>query len=201
MEPRRRNVKKIEKNQQTSDHGVEKNSDKKQPFKIDYSSSIAISIAVLVVVIVANILSIYILPLNAPDLVSKSICKFASLHKDARSAITRSKTEQCKNALTSIACMNPSDLYPHHIPSFCNIDIGEKDLENAYLGCYRDSFEKRILNNSKVKLETNSPQNCIRYCTESGFPYAGMYTYMYSQAKCGLRGRLTMNSWGLEKKY
>ena len=178
MEPRRRNLKKSEKNLQTSNHGVEKNSDKKQPFKIDYSSSIAISIAVLVVVIVANILSVYILPLNAPDLVPKSICKFASLHKDARSAITRSKTEQCKNALTSIACMNPSDLYPNHIPSFCNIDIGEKDLENAYLGCYRDSFEKRILNNSKVKLETNSPQNCIRYCTESGFPYAGTYTYV-----------------------
>ena len=173
MEPRRRNVKKSEKTVQNFENGVEKNSIKSQLSKLDYSSLRVISIGLLAALLLANILSGYILPTNTPDQVPNSICKFANLHKDARSAITRAKSEQCKNALTSIACMNPSDLYPTHIPSFCNININEKDLKNAYLGCYRDSFEKRILNNSKVKLEANSPQNCIRYCTESGFQYSG----------------------------
>ena len=174
MEPRRRNVKNVEK-KQSFENGVERSLEKKlQWIRIDYSSSIKLSIFAVVAVVVANILSAFILPTSHPN-APNSICKFANLHKDAKSAITRAKSEQCKNDLTTIACMSPSDLYPNHIPSFCNINIGEKDLNNAYLGCYRDSFDERILNNSKFSSKENSPQSCIRYCSESGFQYSGMY--------------------------
>ena len=178
MESRRRNVKKSER-KQSSENVLEKNSNKTWLTKLEPSTSIKILIVILVVVVlIVNILSGFILSLTTPD-AAKSVCKFANLHKDAKSAISRAKSEQCKKSLNAIACMNPSDLYPNHIPSLCNFNIGEKDLKKAYLGCYRDSFEKRILNHSNMKSKENSPHNCIRYCTESGFPYSGMYLTKY----------------------
>ena len=172
MESRRRNVKKSERSQ-SPENVLEKKSNKTWLTKHESSSSIILLIAILVVVVlIVDILSVFILSLNAPD-ATKSMCKFGNLHKDSKSAISRAKSEQCKKSLTAIACMNPSDLYPNHIPSLCNFNIGENDLKNAYLGCYRDSFEKRILNHSNMKLKENSPHNCIRYCTESGYSYAG----------------------------
>ena len=181
METRRRNLMKKGEKNQSFDPGVEKNIEKKWHWiRIDSISTTSIKLTILVVVtvVIANILSAFILPKN-PSNVHNSICKLDNLHKDARSAITRAKSEQCKNDLANLACMNPSDLYPNHIPSFCNFNIEEKDLNNAYLGCYKDSFDRRILNNSKMKLEENCPQNCIRYCTESGFPYSGMNLSKY----------------------
>ena len=106
MEPRRRNVKKGEKNQ-SFEHGVEKNLEKKlQWIRIDSYLSITVLIFVVVTVIVANILSALILPTNHSNL-PNSVCKFDNLHEDARSAINRAKSQQCKKDLTTISCMSP----------------------------------------------------------------------------------------------
>ena len=101
-------------------------------------------------------------------------CRFSALHKDAKSAISRAKSIQCKNDLREIACKSPSELYPEVLPSFCNYDVDTKALENAHLGCFRDKFEPRILNASQLKFEENTPQKCIRYCAELGYAFAGL---------------------------
>lgn len=43
------------------------------------------------------------------------------------------------------------------------------------LGCFKDEKNLRRLNGYSVTLKTtNSPENCINLCLQSGFPYAGV---------------------------
>ena len=44
-----------------------------------------------------------------------------------------------------------------------------------YIGCFRDEKKSRLLTEHYIlQKETNSPQNCIDVCLQSGFPYAGV---------------------------
>ena len=106
---------------------------------------------------------------NTEDLVPyKGKCYY---HKDAKSALNRAKSHECKANLEKIACSQNS-LYPTVIEPSC--DFYQK---LPYLGCFRDQQEFRILNNgsSKVNLKSiNSPEECARFCFERRFALAGV---------------------------
>ena len=93
------------------------------------------------------------------------------LDKDAKSALNRAKTKECKANLERIACLQNS-LYPTEIKSNCDF------YQNLpYLGCFRDKHDFRILNNGSTKANLksiNSPEECARFCFERKFPLAGL---------------------------
>ena len=102
-------------------------------------------------------------------IVKEQICV---LHKDAKSALNRAKSPQCKESLKTIACQAENELYPQNIQSSCDFY-----QELPYLGCFQDYSQNRILQNGshKVNLKlTNSPEECARYCYERKFPLAGL---------------------------
>ena len=142
-----------------------------QSIKIDWNFNAKIVFVALIGAIFVGIISIV---LQQPD----NACK---PHKDAKSAISRATSPQCKRSLHEIACR--TDLYPTYLPNYCH-DYQVDLASSAYLGCYKDAFKARILNGSKVKLEgTNSPETCLRYCLEAGYVLAGVqYT---SECFCG----------------
>ncbi|XP_054264373.1 xylosyltransferase oxt-like isoform X2 [Macrosteles quadrilineatus] len=93
--------------------------------------------------------------------------------REAVSAIHRAKTQHCKQLLANITCLNlQGDLYPHQLPHLCPNNGMEA---GKLLGCYKDEKAFRLLSGYYTNLKTtNSPQNCINLCLQSGFPYAGV---------------------------
>ena len=106
-------------------------------------------------------------------------CHHEFLHKDAKSAMNRTKTEQCRQEIFEVACKNSQSLYPEFIQSQCNIEIRPEDIQKSYLGCFQDSFEKRILDGYKGSFKNqNSPQTCFKHCAQLGYNFAGVqYSY------------------------
>ena len=106
-------------------------------------------------------------------------CHQEFLHKDAKSAMNRTKTEQCKKEIFEVACKNSQSLYPEFIQSQCNIEIKPEDIKKSYIGCFQDSFEKRILDGYKGSFkDQNSPQACFKHCAQLGYDFAGVqYSY------------------------
>ena len=103
------------------------------------------------------------------------VCDEKQFHKDARSAINRTKTPECKNEIFEIACRNSQDLYPHHIKSQCDVYFQDADIKVGYLGCFQDSSEARLLEGMKVILkDRNAPKTCLKHCTEIGYEFAGV---------------------------
>ena len=102
------------------------------------------------------------------------VCDEKQFHKDARSAINRTKTLECKNEIIEIACRNSIDLYPHFIKSQCDVHFQDADIKVGYLGCFQDSSETRLLEGMKVILkDRNAPKTCLKHCTEIGYEFAG----------------------------
>ena len=96
------------------------------------------------------------------------------LHKDAKSALNRAKSPQCKESLNVIACQaeKENSLYPQNIQSSCDFF-----QTLPYLGCFQDYSQNRILQNGSHKVNlrlTNSPEECGRHCYERKFPLAGL---------------------------
>ena len=56
----------------------------------------------------------------------------------------------------------------------CNVDFTKEDVQESYIGCFQDSFERRLLDKKINLKETNTPQTCNRYCAELGYAYAGV---------------------------
>ena len=56
-------------------------------------------------------------------------CHQEFLHKDAKSAMNRTKTEQCRQEIFEVACRNSQSLYPEFIQSQCNIEIRPEDIQ------------------------------------------------------------------------
>ena len=106
-------------------------------------------------------------------------CHHEFLHEDAKSAMNRTKTEQCRQEIFEVACRNSQSLYPEFIQSQCNIEIRPEDIQKSYLGCFQDSFEKRILDGYKGSFKKqNSPAICFKHCAELGYNFAGVqYSY------------------------
>ena len=95
----------------------------------------------------------------------------ALLHKDAQSAIQRAKSPECQAKIKEIAGLqNAGDLYPTELKSQC--DFYDKV---TYLGCFQDSFNKRIFNGTRTKFpKSNSPHECVKYCLQRKFALAGV---------------------------
>jgi protein xylosyltransferase len=99
-------------------------------------------------------------------------CDHRYRSKDANSAIDRAKSDSCRKQLMQIACQNPSELYPASLPSFC--DVKNQDVADAHLGCYKDSFDERLLEGGMVRFrESNSAATCVNHCASLGYRFAG----------------------------
>ncbi|XP_014257441.1 xylosyltransferase oxt [Cimex lectularius] len=103
-------------------------------------------------------------------------------NKEAISAIHRASTQNCKQQIANTTCLVLSgDLYPQLLPHKCPAE-GRKGKP---LGCYQDDKISRLLKEYYINLKsTNSPENCINICLQSGFPYAGVQ--YGSECFCGV---------------
>eukprot|EP00092_Neocalanus_flemingeri_P009591 GFUD01010322.1.p1 GENE.GFUD01010322.1~~GFUD01010322.1.p1 ORF type:complete len:916 (+),score=308.33 GFUD01010322.1:197-2749(+) len=95
--------------------------------------------------------------------------------KEAVSAINRATTKKCKQEIVDLMCsLEKGTVYPTKLERTCPGKV-DKDKQGKYLGCYQDSFTKRLLQGHLVKLKThNSPDLCTNVCSKSGFSYAGV---------------------------
>ncbi|XP_030765815.1 xylosyltransferase oxt [Sitophilus oryzae] len=93
--------------------------------------------------------------------------------KQAISALTRAKTQRCKQVIANISCQSlENQLYPLELRSSCPVGNFVKGKE---LGCFKDDKKFRLLNGYfGVSKSENSPKYCINICLQSGFPYAGV---------------------------
>ncbi len=84
-------------------------------------------------------------------------CDFNALHKDAKSSLKRAKTAACLQKIADAACKNvEGTLYPAALENYCPREV-DKRVAGHYLGCYRDSFNDRLLVGSLNKFKgTNS---------------------------------------------
>ena len=108
----------------------------------------------------------------------KSSCQLTN-NKDALDAIQRAKTEQCKKELTSVACMAKVNVpFPDFIPNLCPRFSEDDTLLRTGgkpLGCFRDSFDGRILKGFvRHDWDLNSPSLCTRMCSRAGFAFSGV---------------------------
>jgi protein xylosyltransferase len=123
----------------------------------------------------------------APDaLAAKQAASLASRHpelhvpcnvtgKEAVSAVTRATSRQCKQELVDLVCaLEQGGVYPTSLPRFCPSQVDAK-LRGEHIGCYQDTFAKRLLQGHTVKLkETNGPAACVEVCSKYGFSFAGV---------------------------
>ncbi|XP_039284887.1 xylosyltransferase oxt [Nilaparvata lugens] len=103
--------------------------------------------------------------------------------KEPVSAIHRAKTQHCKQLLVNVTCRSQADmLYPSRLPHSCP----SQGLEQGKsLGCFQDEKRLRLLSGYYANLSrSNSPQQCIDLCLQSGFPYAGVQ--FVSECFCGV---------------
>lgn len=105
------------------------------------------------------------------DLPFKPRCDVQS--RDALSAITRAKSEECKRQIVETVCaIESGTFYAKQLTSRCpkgNYTRGH------HLGCFQDEQTDRLLSGYYVNnKETNSPNKCIEICLQSGFMYAGV---------------------------
>ena len=94
--------------------------------------------------------------------------------KEALSAINRATTKGCKQEIVDLMCSLEKGLvYPTSLPRSCPNQV-DKTRQGKNLGCFQDSFTKRLLQGHLVKLKTqNSPSICTEVCSNSGFSYSG----------------------------
>jgi len=112
---------------------------------------------------------------NSPDsqpLQSEYPCQ---LPPEALSAIKRASTEFCKDEIVQLSCnISKEQFYPKALPRYCNA-VTNTSLEGKRLGCYKDSFNTRLLLGSMRKMkEDNSQQSCLSLCKKAGYIYAGL---------------------------
>ena len=107
------------------------------------------------------------------------------LTSEATSALNRAKTVECKSQIRQIACSSPEDLYPSLLPNYCPLkQTGDVENNEEYLGCFKDSFDSRLLTGSYRKYKDyNSPTKCLQQCRSSGYVYAGLQ--YASECFCG----------------
>jgi len=110
-------------------------------------------------------------PLSDPDL--SFPCNITG--KEAVSAFKRATTKGCKQEIVDLVCsLEKGTVYPTTLPRFCPSQVDRTRL-GKHLGCFQDSFTKRLLQGHLVKLKTqNSPSVCTEVCSKSGFSYAGV---------------------------
>lgn len=93
--------------------------------------------------------------------------------KDALSAVSRARSDECKKKILDTVCaIESGTFYAHQLVSRCprgNFTRGRS------LGCFQDDQTNRLLSGYYVNNKgNNSPQKCIEYCLQSGFTYAGV---------------------------
>ncbi|XP_043250137.1 xylosyltransferase oxt isoform X2 [Colletes gigas] len=110
-------------------------------------------------------------------------CEFNG--KEAVSAVTRAKSQACKQHIANVTCLNQQGLlYPDRIQSLCPNSLGFADRPVS-LGCFKDDKTLRILSGYyHVFKGNNSPERCAFLCLQSGYSYAG--TEYSIECFCGM---------------
>ncbi|XP_076626070.1 xylosyltransferase oxt isoform X1 [Colletes latitarsis] len=110
-------------------------------------------------------------------------CEFNG--KEAVSAVTRAKSQACKQRIVNVTCLNQQGLlYPDRIQSLCPNSLGFADRPVS-LGCFKDDKTLRILSGYyHVFKGNNSPERCAFLCLQSGYSYAG--TEYSIECFCGM---------------
>ena len=111
------------------------------------------------------------LEIQHPDITVS--CNITS--REAVSAINRATTTQCKQSIVDLMCsLEKGSVYPKVLPRTCPNQV-DHTLKGEHIGCYQDSFSKRLLQGHTVKLKTeNSPSVCVDVCSKYGFAFAGV---------------------------
>ncbi|KAF4524158.1 hypothetical protein B566_EDAN010613 [Ephemera danica] len=93
--------------------------------------------------------------------------------REAVSAIHRARTQQCKQELANITCLaQQKQLYAERLQSLCP---APGVVAGKPFGCFQDERTFRLLSGYYANLKhTNSPQQCINLCLQSGFQFAGV---------------------------
>ncbi|CEF62907.1 Xylosyltransferase oxt [Strongyloides ratti] len=88
----------------------------------------------------------------------------------AKSTFERLKTEKCKKKVYDYICV---EKMPSNIHNSC--PFFDEKLKGSYIGCYKDSRNKRILSSYDIVIpKMNSPKKCIDTCIQGGYIYAGV---------------------------
>lgn len=93
--------------------------------------------------------------------------------REAVSAVSRAKSQQCKQHIIEVACaIKAETFYPTHLTNSCP---SGNFIANRSLGCFKDEKKQRLLSGyySNFK-ESNSPKKCMSVCLQSGFLYGGV---------------------------
>lgn len=121
--------------------------------------------------------------------------------RESISALHRAKTEICKQIIANISClMKTNPPYPKRLSHQCSTNginiillivivifniiflttyflfhLSLDIKSNKTLGCFRDGKEIKLLPGYKATLiHTNSQENCLDLCLQSGYVYAGV---------------------------
>lgn len=102
-------------------------------------------------------------------------CPEQEFAKEAKSALRRAKSKSCRSQIANVTCLAArAQLFPKNLKNRCVQSIDSRVVGN-HLGCYKDSFSKRILNGGMTSFKTHlGKQKCLMLCTESGYLYAGL---------------------------
>lgn len=94
--------------------------------------------------------------------------------KEAVSAVTRAKSQICKEIIVNVTCMGlQGKLYPKRLHSSCPHSMGFNGSPKK-IGCYQDDKTQRMLTGFYTVLKSNnSPEQCALTCLQYGYPYAG----------------------------
>ena len=93
--------------------------------------------------------------------------------REAVSAVSRAKSQQCKQHIIDVACaIKAETFYPIQLTNSCP---SGNFIANRSLGCFKDVKNQRLLSGyySNFK-ESNSPKKCMSICLQSGFLYGGV---------------------------
>ncbi|XP_046624533.1 xylosyltransferase oxt [Neodiprion virginianus] len=95
--------------------------------------------------------------------------------REAVSAITRAKSQTCKQRIASVTCLSQQGLlYPKNLQSSCPHSPGFLDKPKN-LGCFKDDKTLQVLSGYyAVYKGENSPDYCAKMCLQSGYPYSGV---------------------------
>ncbi|XP_043284681.1 xylosyltransferase oxt [Venturia canescens] len=95
--------------------------------------------------------------------------------REAVSAVTRARTQVCKQRIVNVTCLGQSSLlFSSRLYSSCPHSPGFDEVPES-LGCFKDDKTLRILSGYyAIYKGNNSPKQCAFMCLQSGYPYAGV---------------------------
>uniref|UniRef100_A0A0N4ZRJ1 protein xylosyltransferase n=1 Tax=Parastrongyloides trichosuri TaxID=131310 RepID=A0A0N4ZRJ1_PARTI len=106
----------------------------------------------------------------------------------AQSTLERLKTDKCKKKVFDFVCQQK---VPSILLNTCQ--HFDAKLKGTYLGCYKDSKNKRVLSSFDTIISiSNTPNKCINTCLRGGYMYSGVE--FIKECFCGEESNLNDSS-------